>query len=43
MALHESSHHQQKSVLEHGICFGLTAALLMAAAFGLQWLMHLLP
>ncbi len=42
MALHHGTNHPVKSVGEHGVCFGLTLAVLTAAAFGLQWLMHLL-
>ena len=43
MALHEGSHHEHKSVAEHGLCFGSTLLLLIAAVFGLQWVMGLLP
>jgi hypothetical protein len=43
MALHDGSHHEHKSVAEHGLCFGTAIALLTAAAFALQWVMHLLP
>ena len=43
MALHHGTEHQPKSVGEHGVCFGVALAALTAAAFGLQWLMSLLP
>ncbi len=32
-----------KSVVEHGACFGLAAAMLMFAAVAIQWVLHLVP
>jgi hypothetical protein len=43
MSLHPANERPTKSVMEHGACFGLTAALLMVAAVGIQWVLHLLP
>ena len=43
MALHHGTEHPPKSVAEHSVCFGVTLAALTAAAFGLQWLLQLLP
>ena len=43
MSLHQGADRQPKSVTEHGVCFGTIAIVLMAAAFGIQWLLHLVP
>ncbi len=43
MSLHDATHRAQKSIAEHGACFGLAALMLFAAAVGIQWLFHLLP
>ncbi len=43
MSLHQGTDRQQKSVAEHGVCFGFVAVVLTVAVFGLQWLMHLVP
>ena len=40
---HLTYEDEHKSVAEHGLCFGTAIALLTAAAFALQWVMHLLP
>lgn len=38
VAGHAPAEHGEKTVVEHGLCFGSALALLAAAAFGLQWL-----
>jgi hypothetical protein len=43
MALHEHAHHPPKSLAESVICFACMAGLLIAAAAGMQWLLHFLP
>jgi hypothetical protein len=43
MSLHPADDRPTKSVVEHGACFGLTAVLLMVAAVGIQWILHLFP
>lgn len=41
MALQDAGHgvsqHGEKSVVEHGLCFGSALAILAVAAFALQW------
>ncbi len=43
MSLHPAHDRYTKSVVEHGACFGLAAALMMVAAVGIQWILHLVP
>ncbi len=43
MSLHQGADRQHKSVAEHGVCFGFIAIVMTVAAFGIQWLLHLLP
>lgn len=51
MALEDAGHrtgqndlrsHGEKSVAEHGLCFGSALAILAVAAYGLQWLISAL-
>jgi hypothetical protein len=39
---HAISKHGEKSVAEHGLCFGSILVLLALAAFALQWLIETL-
>ena len=43
MALRASAPHPPKTLAESALCFACMAGLLLAAAIGLQWVMHLLP
>jgi hypothetical protein len=43
MSLHPVHEPRHKSVMEHGACFGLAVAALMAVAVALQWVLHLVP
>jgi hypothetical protein len=43
MSLHPAHNRPAKSVAEHGACFGLAVAMLLAAAVGIQWVLHLVP
>ncbi len=43
MSLHQGTDRQPKSVAEHSVCFATIAVVLMAAAFAIQWLLHLVP
>ena len=43
MSLQPASEQHSKSVMEHGVCFGLAAVMLMGAAVGIQWTLHLIP
>jgi hypothetical protein len=36
-------HHHAKPLAESALCFACLAGLLLAAALGLQWLLHLVP
>lgn len=41
MTLRDAGHgvneHGEKTIAEHGLCFGSTLAILAVLAFGLQW------
>ncbi|WP_176695887.1 hypothetical protein [Phenylobacterium immobile] len=39
---HGLSEHGEKSVVEHGLCFGSALAILAVAAFVLQWVISTL-
>ena len=43
MALQPPAHYPPKTLVESAVCFACMAGLLLAAAMGLQWLLHLLP
>jgi hypothetical protein len=43
MSLHQATDRPTKSVAEHGLCFGVILAGLVAVALAVQWLLHLLP
>lgn len=43
MSVQDTPTHRPTSLIEHSACFGLTAAILFAAAVALQWLFHLVP
>jgi hypothetical protein len=43
MALNAPVHHPPKTLGESAVCFASVVVLLMAAAIGLQWVLHLLP
>ena len=43
MSLHQATDRPEKSVAEHGVCFGVIGIGLVAAAIALQWILHLLP
>jgi hypothetical protein len=43
MALQEHAHHAPKTLGESALCFACMAGILLAAAVGLQWVLHLLP
>jgi hypothetical protein len=43
MALHEPAQHPPKTLAEGAVCFACVAGLLLAAAVGLQWVLHLVP
>lgn len=38
MSLRDATQHGEKTVVEHGLCFGSALAILAVAAFALQWL-----
>ena len=44
MTLHHAHDHQpNKSLAEHGVCFGTIAGALVVAAVILQWILNLTP
>lgn len=43
MAMPEHAQHPPKTLGESALCFACMAGIVLAAAVGLQWLMHLLP
>ena len=44
MAMDQTHHrHAPKTLRESAVCFACMAGLMLAAALGLQWLLHLLP
>ena len=43
MALQAPTEHAPKTLAESALCFACMAGLLIAAAVGLQWVLHLLP
>jgi hypothetical protein len=43
MALQAPAHHPPKTLAESALCFACMAGLLLAAAIGLQWVLHLFP
>lgn len=43
MTIHQLPQNPQKSLGETAICFACMAGVLTLAAFGLQWLLRLLP
>jgi len=43
MAFQAPIEHAPKTLAESGLCFASIAVLLIVAAVGMQWLLHLLP